>query len=71
MASLAKLLEYRASLEDARYSGTRRVRDSTGEEIELKSDAELSRALTAVNRDIAGYSGSTRTIQYPLTSKGL
>lgn len=71
MASLADLERYRVDLESARYSGERRVRDSDGSEIEFRSDAELSRALAAVTREIARAAGVSRTIAYPLMSKGL
>ena len=70
MATLSKLLEYRESLEDARYSGTQRVRDSNGEEVEFRGERELARALAAVNRQIAAYDGTARTIKFQ-TSKGL
>ena len=70
MATLSKLLEYRESLEDARYSDTRRVRDNNGEEVEFRSEMELARALAAVNRQIAAYDGAARIIRFQ-TSKGL
>lgn len=70
MASLDQLVKYRADLESARYSDTRRVRDSNGEEIEFRSERELARALAAVNRDISNYSGTARTVKF-ITNKGL
>ncbi|RVT84552.1 hypothetical protein DXV76_12825 [Rhodobacteraceae bacterium CCMM004] len=71
MASLAQLQQMRADLEAARYSGERRLRDANGQEVEYRSDAELRRALSAINSEIARMSGVSRTISYPVTSKGL
>ena len=45
MASQDDLLAWRDRLIMARASGTRRVRDTDGSEIEYKSDSELARAL--------------------------
>lgn len=71
MATLAQLQEWRDRLQDARYSGVRRVRDSNGEEVEYRSDSELARALAAVDAEIAGASRPRQSIIYPLTSKGV
>lgn len=71
MATLAQLEEMRADLESARYSGERRLRDANGQEVEYRSDAELRRALAAINSEIARMSGVSRTIAYPVISKGL
>lgn len=71
MATLAQLQDWRDRLKDARYSGVRRVRDSNGEEVEYRSDSELSRALAAVESEIAGAARPRPSIIYPLTSKGV
>lgn len=71
MATLAQLQDWRDRLKDARYSGVRRVRDSNGEEVEYRSDSELSRALASLESEIAGLSAPRPSIIYPLTSKGV
>jgi hypothetical protein len=71
VATLVQLQDWRDRLKDARYSGVRRVRDSSGEEVEYRSDNELARALAAVESEIAGTSRPRQSILYPLTSKGV
>lgn len=71
MATLAELQAWRTRLQDARYSGVRRVRDSSGEEVEYRSDSELARALAALDSEIsAAQSRRPSTILFK-TSKGL
>lgn len=53
MASLSDLTKMRADLFAARMSGARRIRDQNGEEVEFRSDAEMSRALAALDAEIA------------------
>ena len=71
MVTLAQLQDWRDRLKDARYSGVRRVRDSSGEEVEYRLDSELARALAAVESEIAGAACPRQSIIYPLTSKGV
>jgi len=71
VATLAQLQDWRDRLKDARYSGVRRVRDSSGEEVEYRSDSELARALAAVESEIAGAARARQSIIYPQTSKGI
>ena len=70
MATLAKLTAFQADLEEALYSGTRRVRGSDGKEEEYRSEAEVSRALAKVKAEIRNYGGAANTIRFQ-TSKGL
>jgi hypothetical protein len=73
MTTLPQLIGYRERLLDARFSGVRSVRDSNGEEIVYKSDAELATALVAVNREIQlreSELGCSRFVR-PMTSKGI
>ncbi|GAM00008.1 phage head-tail joining protein [Sphingomonas parapaucimobilis] len=71
MASLIELQAYRGRLERAVYSGTRRLRDANGEEIEFRSQTELKSALAALERAIAAaHRKSASTIRFQ-TSKGL
>ncbi|MDT8858020.1 hypothetical protein RNZ50_23910 [Paracoccaceae bacterium Fryx2] len=71
MATLAELQAFRSRLQDARYSGVRRVRDSGGEEVEYRSDSELARALSALDAEIAAVQSRPASIRYIQTSKGL
>lgn len=71
MATLAELLVWKSALQKARYSGTRRV-ELGNSLVEYKSDAEMDRALAALDRDIAAASSSqpVRIIRIS-SSKGL
>lgn len=71
MASLIELQAYRGRLERAVFSGTRRLKDANGEEIEFRSQTELKSALASLERAIAAAHGSpASTIRFS-TSKGL
>lgn len=71
MASLSELEAYKGRLESAVYSGSRRLRDQNGEEIEFRSQAELKSALASLERAIATAQVSpASTIRFN-TSKGL
>ena len=71
MATLSELQAWRDRLRDARYSGVRAVQDSNGERIEYRSDLELSRAIAAVDAEIAGASAPRPAIIYPYANKGV
>lgn len=71
MATAAQLRDWRERLQDARYSGTRAVQDSNGERIEYKSDAEMARALAAIDSEIANLQQRRLSIVRFQTSKGL
>ncbi|MDJ0630787.1 MAG: hypothetical protein QNJ44_21200 [Rhodobacter sp.] len=60
----------RASLLSARAGGIRRVRDQNGEEVEYKTDAEMARALAALDSEIAALSGKPPSSFHFATSKG-
>jgi hypothetical protein len=72
MATLDDLNRFRDVLKAARYSGVRRVRDQNGEEIEYRSDAEMGRALAALEADIQAASVRRPSSQIRFqTSKGV
>ena len=71
MPSLADIQRYHGELLDCRYNGVRRTRDSSGEEIEFRSDAELARAIAAVERQITDIARRRPTTVRFSTSKGL
>jgi hypothetical protein len=69
--TLRELRQFREQLFETRLKGIRRVRDQNGEEIEYKSDAEMERAIRAVDLEIESF---TRRIPHTIvfqTSKGL
>ncbi len=69
--TLDQLILWRDALLEARYQGVRRVRDSSGDEIEYRSDAEMAKAIAAASAQIEQFGrGYPRTI-YLRTSKGL
>ena len=70
MASLSELQARRAKLWEARADGVRSFRDSDGQEVTYRSDAELANAISAIDREIARLSGTPKTIVFR-TSKGL
>lgn len=70
MATLAELTKMRADLFAARMSGARRVRDQNSEEIEYRSDAEMTRALAALDAEIAGLQTRPANTILFKTSKG-
>jgi len=61
---------WRDRLQQARLSGTRRVRDTDGSEIEYRSDTEMARALAYAESLLATASPQINTIRFT-TSKGL
>ncbi len=71
MASLIELQAYRGRLERAVFSGTRRLKDANGEEIEFRSQTELKSALASLERAIAAEQGSQPSTFRFQTSKGL
>ena len=58
MATLSEWQAHLSRLQEARASGTRRVRDASGDEIEYRSDAELARALAWCERETAKITGT-------------
>jgi hypothetical protein len=71
MASLVELQAYKGRLEGAVFSGTRRLKDQNGEEIEFRSQTELMSALALLERTIAVAKGSQPSRICFNTSKGL
>ena len=66
-----QLSKARDALLTARAGGVRRVRDQTGEEVEYRSDAEMARALAALDSEIAKASGASPRALHFTTSKGI
>ncbi|MGI3168971.1 phage head-tail joining protein [Pseudooceanicola sp. C21-150M6] len=69
--TLSELQAARDALMRARSAGVRRVRDSSGEEVEYRSDSEMKAALAALDSEIAA---ATRRLPNMIrfnTSKGI
>lgn len=71
MATLAQLTEWRTRLQESRYGGIREVRDSNGESVAYKSDAEMARALAAIDAEISAKQRQPASRILPTTSKGI
>ena len=69
--TLAELTAARDALLRARAAGVRRVRDKSGEEVEYRSDAEMARALAALDSEISAASTAWPSTIYFHTSKGV
>lgn len=71
MATLADMIQMRDALFKARMNGAREVRDQNGETVIFKGDAEMARALAALDSEIAAAQRRpSNTIRFK-TSKGL
>lgn len=68
---LCDLIRLRDDLKTARYAGVRRARDSNGEEVEYRSDAEMARALSALESEIAAAQSRPASTIHFRTSKGI
>ena len=72
MATLAELQAHRSALLSARASGVRRVRDSSSEEIEYRTDSEMRAAIAFIDSEIAAATTGIRpSVVRFTTSKGL
>jgi len=62
----------RERLQDARFRGVRRFKDQNGEEVEYRSDAEMGKALLALDTEMAALLLVPRLSKFTFkTSKGL
>ena len=66
-----QLAAARDALLTARSQGVRRFRDQNGEEVEYRSDAEMARALAALDSEITAATKARPSVIYFQTSKGL
>lgn len=71
MADVPTLRSFRENFLDARFSGVRAVRDRDGSEVTYRSDAELARAIAAVDLEIAALTARRSTLIRFQTSKGV
>jgi hypothetical protein len=71
MATVAELLQLRERLTKTRYGGTRIV-ETDGRKVEYRSDAELARAISALDAEIAAAGGANRVSVVQInSSKGV
>jgi hypothetical protein len=70
--TLDELTTLRDNLVRALASGERRVRDSSGEELEYRSVGEMQRALSAIEQRIAAFSsgGAVNTYTFDYSKCG-
>ena len=61
----------RGALFAARMNGTRAFQDQNGERVEFKSDAEMARALAAIDAELARLNGAAPRVLTFNTSKGV
>ncbi|WP_294929272.1 hypothetical protein [uncultured Paracoccus sp.] len=71
MATVTRLREYREQLQDARFSGVRSFTDSNGESVTYRSQAEIERAIAAIDSEIAIMQRGRNALIRLQTSKGL
>lgn len=71
MPDLTKLRQYREDLQGARYSAARELVDQNGEKIRYATDAELARAIAAIDSEIAALTRRRSSLIHLQTSKGL
>lgn len=71
MPDLTKLRQHREALESVRYSGTRSIRDSNGQEVVYRSQGEIERAIAALDSEIAALTRRRSSLIHLQTSKGL
>ncbi|AXQ95683.1 hypothetical protein LV780_17035 [Cereibacter azotoformans] len=71
MTSVTRLREYRDQLQDARFSGVRSFTDQNGESVQYRSQAEIERAIAALDSEIAQLQRGRMALVRLQTSKGL
>lgn len=71
MSSVQTLRDYREQLQDARFSGVRTFTDSNGESVTYRSQAEIERAIAAIDSEIAQLQRGRMALVRLQTSKGL
>ncbi|MEI4473331.1 phage head-tail joining protein [Frigidibacter sp. MR17.24] len=71
MATITELQRRREELQQLRFDGVRSVRDQNGEQIEYRSDAEIARALAAIDSEIATLQRGRLALIRLQTSKGV
>lgn len=71
MPDLTALRRYRDDLQDARFSGIQSLTDQNGERVVYRSQAEIERAIAAIDSEIAALTRRWSSLIHLQTSKGL
>ncbi|AUM72922.1 phage head-tail joining protein [Paracoccus jeotgali] len=66
-----RLHQFREELQDARFSSVRSFTDSNGESVQYRSQAEIERAIAALDSEIAQLQRGRMALIRLQTSKGL
>lgn len=66
-----RLQEYREQLQDARFSGVQSITDQNGERLVYRSQAEIERAIAALDSEIAQLQRGRMALIRLQTSKGV
>lgn len=66
-----RLQEYRDQLQDARFSGVQSITDQNGERLVYRSQAEIERAIAALDSEIAQLQRGRMALIRLQTSKGV
>lgn len=69
--SVQRLQEYREQLQDARFSGVQSITDQNGERLVYRSQAEIERAIAALDSEIAQLQRGRMALIRLQTSKGV
>lgn len=69
--SVQRLQEYRDQLQDARFSGVQSITDQNGERLVYRSQAEIERAIAALDSEIAQLQRGRMALIRLQTSKGV
>ena len=71
MATVSELREYRDKLQDARFSGVQSITDQNGEKLVYRTQAEIERAIAALDSEIAQLQRGRMALIRLQTSKGV
>ncbi len=71
MADIQTLREFREKLQDSRFSGVRSFIDSNGESVTYRSQAEIERAIAAIDSEINHLQRGRAALIRLQSSKGL
>lgn len=71
MADITALRRFRDDLQGARFSGVQSLTDQNGERIVYRSQAEIERAIAAIDSEIAALTRRRSSLIHLHPSKGL
>lgn len=71
MATVSELRDFRDKLQDARFSGVQSFTDQNGEKLVYRTQAEIERAIAALDSEIAQLQRGRMALIRLQTTKGL